>query len=162
MILIQPEWESATPNQPADGCRTDWFMPRVAIISTNSRPEMVYMQIYIDLNIKSQWILDGKEAQSGDRIGNLRTSSRRDGLRAWTVRTGSVGVVSWLVLPTACVVSNYQVQCIGWGRCLYQPALLNVESQALDGLRSSYPRKAVNDGMSGLLVITRKANLSGY
>ena len=31
MILIQPEWESATPNQPADGCRTDWFMPRVAI-----------------------------------------------------------------------------------------------------------------------------------
>ena len=33
MILIQPEWESATPNQPADRCRTDWFMPRVAYIN---------------------------------------------------------------------------------------------------------------------------------
>ena len=37
MILIQPEWESATPNQPADRCRTDWFMPRVAYQATLGR-----------------------------------------------------------------------------------------------------------------------------
>ena len=45
MILIQPEWESATPNQPADRCRTDWFMPRVAYINQLSAGNGSYAEV---------------------------------------------------------------------------------------------------------------------
>ena len=43
MILIQPDWESATPDQPADDAGQTGSCP--GSLSSNSRPEMVYMQI---------------------------------------------------------------------------------------------------------------------
>ena len=99
MILIQPEWESATPNQPADRCRTDWFMPRVAYINQLSAGNGSW---YAEVN----------------KFINLRRPQRwpGDSVRAgqWGVRSGGhhcvltcphSGVGAQLALPSACVVT---------------------------------------------------------
>ena len=93
MILIQPEWESATPNQPADRCRTDWFMPRVAYINQLSAGNGSYAEVNYK-SLQTQWWPEG--CVRGGVWGVRCEASLWSLVVFWLVlrasRTGRVGV----------------------------------------------------------------------
>ena len=113
MILIQPEWESATPNQPADRCRTDWFMPRVAYISQLSAGNGSYAEVTSkSLQTTKCWPGGCVRCEVIDisvMIVCVLTASQDGPCWCWCGRAS---------VPACCLVllgsCNYQVQCIGW------------------------------------------------
>ena len=123
MILIQPEWESATPNQPADRCRTDWFMPRVAYINQLSAGNGSYAEV--DYKSCQTTVVAG--GLSGGWCEGVRYhciviwSVCFDGSWQPPVQSGPcwcwrpAGPAWCLAEPPVLLRSgNYQVQCIGW------------------------------------------------